>query len=408
MKKKTAFTLASIASIASLSAQGLYYVGQETTESIPLTWVAGASMIWDNNVTPLVTEGNPGHEDEVWSINPYVQANFTNVDPQTTINFYARAGVNYYLQEMDAPGTERTIPNLRFGFDLNHSVSPRLRFSSRNFLAYEMEPEFAVGISNDRQLDPYFFYSSDNSVGYRWTQRVGSYTGFGFTGYLGDSFLADRKSWFVYHQMRYQLDQRTVLTAQYRYSQWTGDANDSSNHFITGGVEYRISQNSVFVGSAGVQLRSVDNGEDSTSPFFEGSLRTQINSAFGVRAFARYSMEDFDTIQFIGANVFEYSDQQVLRIGITGDYRLTPRLTGFGGVDLVHTMYDGGNQVDGLGTATDDGRTEDLINAYIGLRARITDALNVDCSINYTDSTSDFVNNDYDRLRLSAGVSYTF
>jgi len=407
MKKKSAFLFASLASISSLSAQGLYYIGQETNESIPLTWVAGASMIWDNNVTPLVTEGNPGFEDEVWSINPYVQASFTNVDPRTTINFYARAGVNYYLEDMEADGTDRTIPNLRFGFDLNHSVSPRLRFSSRNFLAYEMEPEFAVGISNDRTVDPYFFYSSDNSVGYRWTQRVGSYTGFGFTGYLGDTILADRKSWYLYHQMRYQLDQRTVLTAQYRYSAWSGDANDSTNHFITGGVEYRLSQNSVFVGSAGVQFRSVDNGDDSSSPFLEGSLRTQLTSAFGVRGFVRYSMEDFDTIQTNdGVNFFEYSDQQVLRIGLTGDYRLTPRLTGFGGFDLVHTMYDGGNQIDG--TATDSGRSEDLINAYIGLRAKVNDSLNVDCTINYTDSSSDFANNDYDRLRLSAGVSYTF
>lgn len=410
MKKKTVLTMAGIASIASASAQGLYYVGQETNESIPLTWVAGASMIWDNNVTPLITPGRPGYEDEAWSINPYVQVNFTNVDPQTTINFYARAGANYYIDSLEALGADETVPNMRFGFDYNHSVSPRLRFSSRNFMAYEMEPEFAVGISNDRTVDPYFFYSTDNSVGYRWTERVGSYTGFGFTGYLGDVQLADRKSWNIYHQMRYQFNQRTVLTSQYRYAAWTGDANDSTNHFITGGVEYRLSQNSVFVGSAGVQFRSVENGEDNSSPFLEASLRSQMNSSFSIRSFVRFSMEDFDTIQNLNPGLFEYSNQQVLRFGLTGEYRLTPRITGFGGFDLVHTMYDGGNQIDTpvIGSGKDSGRTEDLINGYIGLRAQITNELTGNCSINFTDSTSDFDNNDYDRLRLSAGVSYTF
>jgi long-subunit fatty acid transport protein len=45
---------------------------------------------------------------------------------------------------------------------------------------------------------------------------------------------------------------------------------------------------------------------------------------------------------------------------------------------------------------------------YIGLRTKINDALSVDASINYTDSSSDFENNNYDRLRLSLGASYTF
>lgn len=410
MKKKTVLTMAGIASIASASAQGLYYVGQEANETIPLTWVAGANMIVDNNVTPLVTKGKPGYEDQAWSINPYIQANFTNVDPQTTINFYARAGVNYYIDSLEAQGANETTPNMRMGFDYNHSVSPRLRFSSRNFLAYEMEPEFAVGISNDRTVNPYFFYTSDNSVGYRWTERVGSYTGFGFTGYLGDVQFADRKSWSIYHQMRYQFNQRTVLTSQYRHTAWTGDANNSTNHFITGGVEFRLSQNSVFVGNAGVQLRSVDNGNDNTSPYLEGSVRTKMNSSFSIRSFARFSMEDFDTIQTDGAARYEYSNQQVLRLGITGEYRLTPRFTGFGGFDLIHTMYDDGKQVNTpiVGAGKDTGRTEDLLNAYIGLRVQLTQGLMGNCSINYTDSTSDFDNNDYNRLRLSAGVSYTF
>jgi len=408
MKKKTILTLAGLVSIATASAQSLYYVGQEATETIPLTWTVGAALVYDDNVTPVIQEGQPGFEDEAWSITPYVQSNFTLVDPQTTVNFYARVGMSYFIDEMEALGADEEIPNARLGFDWNHSVNDRLRLSSRNFFSYELEPEFAVGISNDRQVDPYFFYSSENSVGYRWTERVGSYTGFGFTGFLGDVAFADRKSYSAHHQMRYQYTQRAVLTAQYRYQEWTGDVNASTNHFVTGGLEYRLSQNSIFVGSAGVQFREVDGFGSSTGPFAEGSVRTQLNSKFGVRAFTRYSMEDMDNVQQIGGNTFLFSEQQVLRVGTTGDYRLTPRITGFGGADVVMTSFDGGRQIAPPDPTTNEGSNETLTNFFIGLRTQVAQGLNTEFTINYMDSSSDFVINDYERLRLGASLNYNF
>ena len=406
--KLSALSLFSLALLGSASAQNLYYVGQESSESIPLTWRIGSDLVWDNNVNPSIPSGSPGHEEDMWSINPFIEANLTTVSPQTTLNFYTRVGANYYFGDSDATGSDDITPNIKLGVDYNHSFSERLRFSSRNYLTYEMEPEYSYGISRNRSTDPYFFYSSDNSIGYRWTQRVGSYTGIAFTGYLDDTAggQSDRKSWAIYHQMRYQLTQRAVLTGTYRYEEWTGDASDSTNHYITGGVEYRLSQNSVFVGSAGVQIRDVDGGDSNTSPFLEASLRTQVNSSFSIRGFARYGMEDYDTIQFVGANAFEYSDQQVLRVGLSGEYKLAPRLTGYGGLDMVFTSYDGGNQIGGV--ATDSGSTEEVLNAYIGLRAQFNDQLSGQCSINYTDTSSDFLNREYDRLRLSCGLSYSF
>ncbi len=406
MKKANAFTLAAIASISAASAQSLYYVGDEAQESIPLKWSVGMNAIYDSNMTPASLPGQLGHEDDAWSLNPYVGVSFTTITPQTTIDLYARAGVNYYLTSSEIPGADDTTFNGRLGFDLTHRFSERLRFTSRNFAAYEMEPEYAYGQSAQRGIDPYTLWSSDNSIGYRWTERLGSYSGIGFTGFMGDGVNSDRSSFSLYHQMRYQLTPRTVATAQYTYTSWSGDASDSTNHFITGGFEHRLSPTSLFTVSAGVQLRDVDGGASSTSPFFEGALSSQVNTRFSVRGFARYSIEDFDTVQSLGGFLFEYQDQRVLRIGLNGSYALTPRLSGFGGVDLVSTGYGSGITSDGLNET--DGESEDVINAYIGLRAKISDALTTECSINYTDSGSDFLGRDYDRLRLSAGVNYSF
>ena len=62
MKKTTALILFGFTAFSCVSAQSLYYVGQNTSETIPLTWVVGANVIWDNNVTPVIADGQIGHE----------------------------------------------------------------------------------------------------------------------------------------------------------------------------------------------------------------------------------------------------------------------------------------------------------------------------------------------------------
>ena len=65
----------------------------------------------------------------------------------------------------------------RAGVNLTHRFSERLRFSSQNFISYEMEPDYSYGYASTRTNGEYFFWQSDNSVGYRWTERLATYTG---------------------------------------------------------------------------------------------------------------------------------------------------------------------------------------------------------------------------------------
>jgi len=410
MKYKTAFTFSAVASFGVACAQGLYYVGDETFESSPIRWTVGASTVFDDNINPSVTAG-PGKNEEAWSLNPTVGATFSAKSPQTTIDLFARAGVNYYLTSSDLSGADDTTPNGRMSLDLTHRASERLRFSSRNFISYEMEPEYAYGISNQRGSDPSTFWTSDNSAGYRWTERVGSFTGFALSGYLSDAPNSDRNSWAIYHQMRYAVSPRSTMTAQYRYAEWTGgNPSDSENHYLTAGLEHRLSANSIAVLSAGLQLRDVANGDSSTNPYFELAVNNRVNSSFSIRGFTRYSVEDLDTIRPVGTATYEFSDQQVLRVGLTGEYVLTPRLSGFGGIDYVGSGFDAGNLISSptSAPATAGGLEEGLVNLHVGLRAKLSDQLTGECSINFTNSGSDFEARDYDRLRLSAGVSYSF
>ena len=416
MKRKIPLGLFSLMAAGSACAQGLYYVGSEATESLPLKWLVGVSAIYDDNVNPGF-----GTEDSSMAVNPYVGATFVNITPQTTWDVYARLGLIYYF---DAPqGIDDVNSQSRAGINLTHRFSERLRFSSRNFVSYELEPDYSYGYASSRATGEYFFWQSDNALGYRWTERFATYTGIRVSGTdYADVDNNDRFTWEAYNQFRYQLTPQTVLTADYRYGQ-TSDpsdniASDSTNQYILAGVEHRFSPNTIGIIRAGAQLRDVDGGDNTTSPYVEFALNSQLTQAFRLRSFARYGIEDYDTVQsynadpaVAGLETVEFYDRRTLRFGISGEYVLNPLVSIFGGVDYIPTSYQDGRIVsaganNGNSVADQD---EDIVNAYIGLSYKINEFLFANASYNYTNSSSDVDNaRDYDRNRISVGLSAEF
>jgi len=400
-----------IASMAALTASaayggGLYQVAEETESSIPLQWSVGMDVIWDDNTTPgpAATDG-----DETFSLNPFVGVTFASVTPQTTMALYVRLGLVYYLDEPQAAGSDDVYGQSRIGFDLSHRFSERLRFTSRNYLAYELEPDYSYGFGTNRQLGEYLYWSTDNSIGFRWSERFATYTGITLTGLTYDDVAnADRFTWTAYNQLRYQLSPQTVLTGSYRYSETDGDdnASNSTSHYLLAGVEHRVSANTIFVVNAGAQFRDLDGaGGDSTNPYIEFSMRTQVNQDWGYRAFIRYGAEDYDTVVGIPA-LAEFANKLTLRAGVSGEYKISPRLAIFGGLNLIASSYEDGRL--GPGGAGVPDQDETLLNAYIGSSLKFTDNLYGTLTYNFTKSDSDIANRDYDRNRISVGVRAEF
>lgn len=409
MKRKFAFFSAALVTVGMASAaEGLYYIGSEAQESIPLKWAVGLDFTYDDNVTPGYKP-----EDSAISTNPYVGLSFVNMTPQTTWDVYTRLGVIYYFDEPNNM-TDSAYAQVRAGVNLTHRFDERLRLSSRNFISYELEPDYSYGFATSRQAGEYFFWQTDNSLGYRWSERLATYTGFSLTGLTyPDVENQDRFTWTLYNQFRYQLTpQQTVLTLDYRYSQTTGDgyASDSSDQHILLGIEHRFSPSTILVTRAGMQLRSVDQGEDSTSPFVEMALESRITPDFSLKGFLRYGIESYDTVQQYRLGLYDFSQRQTLRVGLAGEYKISPKLSVFGGVDYIPTAFDDGNLVSAAGPApaTVSGLSQDLINLTLGLSVKFTDYFYGTVSYNYTDSTSDFVYEDYNRNRITVGLRCEF
>lgn len=391
------------------TAQSLYYVGSEAQESLPLKWVVGASAFYDDNVNA----GGFGPEEGSFGLNPYVGLSFVNITPQTTWDVYARLGLIYYLDA--PPGVDDVNSQSRLGVNLTHRFDERLRFSSRNFVSYELNPDYSYGYASSAQTGEYFFWQSDNSIGYRWTERLGTYTGLRLTGttYVDSNTEDnDRIGWEAYNQFRYQFGPQTVLTLDYRYGQTDsgGVASDYTDQFVLVGAEHRFSPNTIGIVRAGAQFRDNDGGGDYTSPYVEFAMNTQVNQQLSMRAYARYGMEGYDTVQFNNvAGLVEYGDTRALRLGISSEYVISPMFSVFGGVNYLPTSYGGGQS---LQTPPFVGPIGDLdseiFDGNVGLSVRFNDLLTGTLSYNITYSDSDIDGQDYTRNRINVGVSAEF
>lgn len=410
MKIKSILSLITLTAASAASGAGLY-LPNSTETSVPLKWSIGLDATWDDNTSP----GGAFDGDETISLNPNVGVSFVSVTPQTTLDVYARLGMIYYLDE-PAGGADSQFSQARLGVDLTHRFTERLRFTSRNFLAFELEPDYSYGYASSRQNTEYLYWQTDNSIGFRWSERFATYTGFQLEG-LNYSELdnSDRLTWTLYNQFRYQLSPQSVLTATYRYSETDGDglASDSTNQYFLVGFEHRFSPNTVLVASVGAQLRELDGqgSDSSTNPYVELALNTQVNTQFSIGAFARYGAEDYDTIVnpkgFNPLYLAEYAQRLTLRVGVSAQYQVSEKLSLFSGLDLISSSYEDGSRVSGPPVSAPD-LDETLINAYVGASLKFTDYLYGTLTYNFTDSTSDATGRDYDRNRISVGLRAEF
>lgn len=399
---------ASILPCAAVSAQGLYSIApndDEADSSLPLTYIVGASVGYDNNPTPLF---NGGDNDGAAYGSVFAQANFTSVSPQTTWDFFARIGARFYFSAIDGNDINSTNYDARVGVNFTHRFSERLRFSSRNFVAYETEPDFDFGLVGGQREGQYFRYSSENSVGYRWSDRLATQTGVNFSGVIYDELAdSDFTRIGLRHDFRYRLSPATVVTAGYRYAVVDADnGGESDSHFFLGGIEHRISPVSAIVLRAGAQINNPDNGDSRTRPFVEASLRSQLTQQLSLNSFVRYSNEAYNRGLTDGGTPpqqFLFEQSQTLRVGARFNYSLNPRVSLFGGVSYIFTDYE-----DIVTPVGGDEGNESILNLSVGGSYRLTDNLYLTGSYNFTTAFSDFDGREYDRNRVQVGIQATF
>lgn len=368
------------------SAQGLFDVNpnESVAESLPLRYTVGVSYGYDDNVNPT----SAGPEDSSSYVGISVAANLVVRGELTSWDISVSTGETFNFD--DSVENDSTY-NVRLALNLNHSINERTRFVSRNFFNYGLDLGSFYGAVTARDTDEFTYFSTDNSIGYRWTDRLGTYTGITYSLLNYDGDTRDVNSYAIYNQFRYTLNEQTTLTANTNYSIADYDADDSGRGTVTAGFEHRLSD----ISSVGAQVGGQFG--DSTSPYVSFNYSYNVNSQLRARVFARYSLEDTDTV----VQGDRYEDKTALRIGGAADYTLSANVTLTLGGNYTMSDYK-------EASALPDGDW-DLFTIYLSASYKINEALSVTASANHTTSDATVIpDRDYDRNRYQLGLNYTF
>lgn len=394
MKRLASALIAASAVLSAAHGQGLLSIGanNDFDEQLPFTVTVASSVGWDSNMNV-----SPDREQESGYWQNGVSALYSTGDRRDHFLIGAHYSNIWYFDP--APGAEEFYHNARLQFDYARKLSPRATISNALYVTYEAEPDFLIGASANRRVNQYFYGYNNLSFSYQWTPRfatVSSYTISGVFYEDADYENEDHLSHILGTQFRYSLSRTTTLTFDSR-TQWVvydrNSAADSTTYYALIGVDHHFSP--VLDGSvrAGVQYRDYDGPlGSSTAPYVEGAL----NYRAGKNTILRwYHWLGFDNSELAG-----FQESYSYRTGLSLTHQLTDRLTGNLGLHYIHAEFDDSPTLADF--------ADDTFAGSLGLDYRVWRNVSVNANYWYSMNSSDNALREYDRHRVSLGVTATF
>lgn len=378
------------------SAQGLLALQNqaEFRESQPLTFLLGAGGGYDR----LNYKSSESDLEDIDSyfIEGSVGALYSDADAQTPWSIGADFGVLNYLD--DTEGAEDTYYNARVAVNLAHQASKRLRLANNFYVTYEVEPDYAVGASTALRNGQYFYGYENFAVSYAWSERFSTTTSYTLDGIKYQDDVVgndeDRLSHVIAQQFSYSLNPRTKLVGEYRFriTDYDTAPNDYTSHYALVGIDQAWSERTSGSLRAGAEFYESDRISE-TAPYLEVGIDHATSK--------KTSVHFYGSIGFDGAELGDYDSRYAYRTGLTGAHRMTDRLSLNGGLHYVYSDYQGN------GETTED-MTENEVNASAGLAYRLWNNVSMDAQYSYTLLSSGDELRDYDRNRVSLGLSAQF
>lgn len=378
--------------------QGLLSVGRTATdypENLPLTFRATAGAGYDRTE---YSDSDAASYDSFF-LNGGIGLLYGKNNRVTKWDTSVDLGVIQYLD--DADGGEDLYYLGRVAFNIEHQFSRRLTVTDNLYVTYDSEPDYGVGASTGRRSGQYVYAYNNLSLGYAWSERVATTTGYTVDGikYTDDddlSSMEDRIAHTFSQEVSYALNRRTKLVAEYRFriTDYENPAADLANpdytsHFLLAGVDQEWSERLTSSLRAGAEIYESDRTSE-TAPYVEGALSYQLSR----RTVARwYAQAGFDAGELGG-----FDSRYSYRTGVTATHAFSDKLSGSAGLHYVHSEYKGGT-----GDASDD-----EVNAAVGMSYNFWNNLSLDAGYSFTTISSDTEFGDYDRHRVNVGLNATF
>lgn len=368
-------------------------------------------------------------------LNTDLSAAYATRDSRTTLAVSATTGYTYYF---DRPGRSYD-PNAGLNVAVSYKLTPRATVSLTSSSVYQAEPEFGVVGLQERRNGDYFFTANGFTLAYRLAPRLSTTTSYNpsFFVYREQpySFFQDRAEHFFAQSLRFLVQPRLTLVAEYRfgYEQYFNSRDfsvstrtlnngtqgsvfipdyhsDSYTHFALVGLDYALGPRfrvglrtgaefrtyddpDTFSVVGGVDsFRSVDRISDGTvlgtnsrivkfsrgleaSPYVEATLGYDINRRGSLSLVTRYGIEEGDL-------AVSNSSRDSFRIGLTYNQAITARLGGYLAFNYTNSSYnnaDSGNDF-----------SDNVYDVSVGLRYVLNRHVALEAGYTHTTVDSEF------------------
>ena len=339
-----------------------------------------------------------------WFTNGGVTAAYIFGNPRLQLNFTAGAAGTYYYEHI---AVQQYDIDLHTGLNITYKASPRLTLTSNIDLAYLTEPDFSYGAGINQRVGNYFYTNDQFTIAYEWLPRFSTATSYTVNALNYDDKsvgqFQDRVENTFGNQFRFQLVPTSILVAEYRYQidTYRFSGNDSTTHYLLGGIDHTFTPRLMGSLRAGLQFREYDQSPNRTEPYVEGTATYTSGKRSSVSWTLRYGLEDPDVPQQESRTTF--------RTGLQIQQELMPRISAQLGLFYQHDD----NKAFSGSALNIPSFTQDSYNISISVRYAITHYLAAEAGYNYSDvssSQSEAVISalDYNRNRVFAGVNFAF
>ena len=307
----------------------------------------------------------------------------------------------YYFDPM--VNGDHTFYNSHVGVNYSQQINRRLSITDNFYLAYEMQPDYAIGATSTASSGQYLYGYNNFAVSYAWSQRFSTSTGYTIEGiHYNDSDVGnvdDRLSHTFSQVFSYRLSRKTTLVGEYRFDLTNyksgGTAQlanpDYTAHYALVGVDQAWSPRLNASARAGAEFYLSDRG-DRTEPYFESSLTWAMSRTSSLRWYTQ--------LGFDGSELGDYSARYSFRTGLVAARQFTERLSGNVSLNYVHSEFDGNDVV--------SSGNDNEVNAGIGVDYKLWRHVTLKANYSYTTISSDIDFRDYDRHYATVLLNATF
>ncbi|MEM9478530.1 MAG: outer membrane beta-barrel protein [Verrucomicrobiota bacterium] len=377
------------------NAQGLVgFAGDDDFYSaLPFTTSLGVDFGWDSN--PGAT--SLGDAQDTAFVRGGADLAWGGGSRTTPIRIAGSLSGLYYFDEVERLD-EEFFWNTRLSVNISHSVNRRLTVGSNSFISYEIEPDYAVGFSLQNRSGQYLYGYNSFWATYQLSRRLNAVTRYEISGILydeGEFNSEDRFVQTIREELRFKWTRLTTLIGEYRFSNthFSESNRDSDSHFFLIGADRNLSRQLTSHYRVGAQIRR-DTFGDSERPYAELAYRYQLAEKTSLHFANRLSLEE--------SEIAGFRERYTWRSVLSVRHQITARLNGNASLVYLHNEFSGSTSF------TRPDRSEDLVSGTLGLSYLVLSNLSVNANYSFTSVHSDDEFREYDRHRVSLGMSTTF